>query len=332
MAQAASFADVALANVEREYPNKLDHVVGAALDVQAPRALHPAFYGSFDWHSCVHMHWLLARLRRLFPELPQQAAIAAVFDRHLDPESIAGECAYLARLEARAFERTYGWAWLLELAHELHRAADLDARRWSRALDPLATAFVQRFVDYLPQENYPLRAGIHHNSAFGLLFAYQYARAIGSTELEALCVERTRAWYLNDREAPATWEPSGADFLSPALIEAHLVCQVLPSGDFAEWLDGFLPAIAAREPAALFVPAVVADRDDPFTVHLDGLNFSRAWCYRTIARALPGNDGRISIINDAASVHVAAGLAGLAADDYMSKHWLATFATLALTN
>lgn len=158
------------------------------------------------------MHWLLARLRRLFPALSQRAAIAAVFDRHLTPDTIAGECAYLARPEARAFERTYGWAWLLELAHELQRAADPDARRWSRVLDPLARAFVQRYLDYLPQETYPLRMGIHPNSAFGLQFAFEYARAIGMAELEALCIERTRAWYLNDRDAPAAWEPSGSDF------------------------------------------------------------------------------------------------------------------------
>lgn len=330
-AQAARFADVALANVECEYPNKLDHVMGGAHDVQTPRALHPAFYGSFDWHSCVHMHWLLARLRRLFPALSQRAAIAAVFDRHLTPDTIAGECAYLARPEARAFERTYGWAWLLELAHELQRAADPDARRWSRVLDPLARAFVQRYLDYLPQETYPLRMGIHPNSAFGLQFAFEYARAIGMAELEALCIERTRAWYLNDRDAPAAWEPSGSDFLSPALIEAQLVCRVLPAGDFAEWLRAFLPGIPAREPASLFVPAAVSDRTDPFTVHLDGLNFSRAWCWRAIAGALPAGDARIPILNEAASAHVAAGAVGLSTNDYMSKHWLPSFATLALT-
>jgi len=330
-AQAVSFADVALANVEREYPNKLDHVMGATHDVLAPRTLHPAFFGSFDWHSCVHMHWLLVRLRRLFPELPQRAAIEAVFDRHLTPVTIAGECAYLARPEARAFERTYGWAWLLELAHELQRAADIDARRWSRALDPLVRAVAQRYLDYLPQEIYPLRTGIHPNSAFGLLFAFEYARASGFAELEAVCIDRTRAWYLNDRDAPAGWEPSGADFLSPVLIEAQLVCRVLPAGDFAAWLGAFLPGIPAREPASLFAPAALADRSDPFAVHLDGLNFSRAWCWRAIAGALPLDDARIPIMHEAASVHIAAGDDGFSSNDYMSRHWLATFATLALT-
>jgi hypothetical protein len=329
--RAASFADIALANVVREFPNKLDHVMGSADDARRPRDLHPAFYGSFDWHSCVHMHWLLARVRRLFPGLRQRGAIDALFDTHLAPANIAAECAYLVRPASCGFERTYGWAWLLELATELHRGTDAESRRWATTLEPLARAFVRRYLDYLPRQHHPLRAGLHPNSAFGLTFALDHARAVGETSLETLCVERARTWFGGDRDAPAAWEPSGTDFLSPSLIEAELMRRVLPQPEFAAWLDGFLPVLGRREPATLFTPAEVADRSDPFIVHLDGLNFSRAWCLRGIASALAGSDPRVPLLRDAAAAHVKAGELGLAGGDYMGEHWLATFATLAST-
>ena len=329
--RAASFADNALANVVREFPNKMDHVMGAAGDARRPRDLHPAFYGSFDWHSCVHMHWLLARVRRIIPDLPQRKAIEDLFDDHLSPPNIAAECAYLARPESRSFERTYGWAWLLELATELRRGSDAASSRWCAALEPLVDIFVRRYVDYLPNQQYPLRAGLHPNSAFGLLFALDHARATGESALEALCVERARAWFAGDTDAPVAWEPSGADFLSPALVEAELMRRVLPQREFAAWLEAFLPTLARGEPASVFTPAEVTDRGDPFIVHLDGLNFSRAWCFCGIASGLSRSDSRAAILRRASVVHLEAGMAALGQGDYMSEHWLATFATLALT-
>jgi hypothetical protein len=328
---AESLAQIALANVVREYPGKPDHVLGGPHDVRNPRALHPAFYGSFDWHSCVHMHWLLARLRRLVPELTQRASIADVFDRHLTEINISAECAYLARPEARSFERAYGCAWLLELVHELGTAEDADAARWHHVLAPLAQAFVARFIDYLPRQRYPLRHGLHANSAFALAFALDYARAERCEALAELIANTALRWFGNDRNAPAAWEPSGADFLSPSLMEADLMRRVLTSGEFAIWLANFLPGIAAKEPASVFTPAQVDDRSDPYLVHLDGLNFSRAWCLAGIARSLPPTDARVKPLHDAATAHVAAGMAGLASGDYVGTHWLATFAVLALS-
>jgi Protein of unknown function (DUF2891) len=326
---ATRFADVALANVVREFPNKLDHVMDGAADVRRPRELHPVFYGSFDFHSCVHMHWLLARLRRLHPDLPQRAAIAALFDQHLTATGIAQECAYVERPASRSFTRTYGWAWCLELAHELQRAGDADAQRWSARLAPLARAFVVRYLDYLPIQRYPLRTGLHPNSAFGLLFALDYARAAGEQALTTLCADTARAWFATDRDAPAQWEPSGADFLSPVLVEAMLMHRVLGQDAFADWLTDFLPGLVQRAPSALFDPAEVSDRGDPFIVHLDGLNLSRAWCFDGIAAALPSADPRAAILRTAAARHRAAGMAGIASGDYMGEHWLATFALLA---
>jgi Protein of unknown function (DUF2891) len=326
---ASRFADLALANVGREYPAKLDHVLAGDEDARPPRTLHPAFHGSFDWHSCVHAHWLLARVRRLVPALPGCAAIDALFDRRLTPAAIAGECAYLARPEARTFERTYGWAWLLALARELLRAPD--AGRWSGALAPLANAFVRRYEAYLPRQQYPIRSGLHANSAFGLAFALDYARGTGEHALAAACVDAANRWFAADRNAPAGWEPSGADFLSPALMEANLIRRVLAPDRFADWLHTFLPGLADAAPATLFAPATVGDRADPQLVHLDGLNLSRAWCMREIAGALPGGDARAGVLRAAADAHFAAGMAGLDGGEYAGTHWLATFALLAAT-
>jgi hypothetical protein len=330
-AQASTFARLALANVEREFPNKLDHVMAGPADVAPPRALHPAFFGSFDWHSCVHAHWLLVRLLKTYPDLPEASAIRAALDATLTAANLEAEATYLQRPESRAFERSYGWAWLLKLAAELAGWNDADAHRGSRNLVPLAYAVSERFVDWLADANYPIRHGVHTNTAFALAFALDYARDCDSEVLGAVAEAKARAWYVADVDAPAEWEPSGADFLSPVLIEADLMRRILDAGEFRDWLARFLPGIERREPATLFDPAVVSNRSDPYIVHLDGLNLSRAWCWRAIARALPPDDPRAMIASAAADAHCAAGMAGVSSGEYVGDHWLATFAVLALT-
>jgi len=327
---ARRFAAIALANIAVEYPAKLDHVLASAADAVAPSALHPAFHGSYDWHSCVHMHWLLARIRRGFPDLDCRRDIDASFAQRLAPAAIAREVAYLARPHGQSFERTYGWAWLLKLALELSLHDDPAGRGHARALQPLADAFVQRYLTYLPRAGYAIRHGMHANSAFGLAFALDYARAADHVDLGRQCTTSALAWFGDDRDAPARWEPSGADFLSPCLMEAALMRRVLDSSAFARWLDGFLPELDAGEPRTLLTPVSVADRSDPQIVHLDGLNLSRAWCLADIAAALPDGDPRIRVLRDAADTHLAAGWQGLASDDYAGGHWLASFAMLAL--
>jgi len=330
-ALASRFAAIALDNVVREYPNKLDHVMNGDADVSSPRELHPAFYGSFDWHSCVHMHWLLARLLRIVGDLPQAEAIAATFDSHLSREAIAGEVSYLGRASTQTFERTYGWAWLLKLAEELDRGSDERFPVWQANLAPLADAFVARYLDWLPRAAHPLRIGMHANTAFGLAFALDYARSVGETALAPACEAKALDWYASDRDYPAAWEPSGADFFSPALIEADLMRRVLPSDAFSDWLGAFLPGLADGAPATLFKPAIPTDRSDGQIVHLDGLNLSRAWCFAGIAAALPPADRRVRVARQAHDAHLATGLQGVESVDYMGAHWLATFATLALT-
>ena len=330
-ALASRFASLALENVKREYPNKLDHVMNGDTDVASPQALHPAFYGSYDWHSCVHMHWLLARLLRIVDELPQAAAITATFGSHLSREAIAGEVSYLGRASTQTFERTYGWAWLLKLAEELGRGESGHFRVWQANLAPLADAFVGRYLDWLPRAAHPLRTGLHANSAFGLAFALDYARTAGEERLAFACESKARDWYANDRDYPAAWEPSGSDFFSPALIEADLMRRVLAPDAFADWLGAFLPRLAERLPASLFEAAIPTDRSDGQIVHLDGLNLSRAWCLAGIAATLPNADPRAQVARAAAEAHLAAGLQGVQSGDYMGAHWLASFAVLAIT-
>jgi hypothetical protein len=324
---AARFAGLALGHVGREFPNKLDHVMAGPEDAKTPRELHPIFYGSFDWHSCVHGWWLLARVLRLFPTLSWSTEIADRLDVAFTEESVAGELAYLQRPLSRGFERPYGWAWLLALQAELELNPD---RRWAEILRPLAQAFADRFRAFLPLADYPVRAGTHLNTAFALALALDYARGCADPDLEALLVERARRWYLADRACQA-WEPSGDDFLSPALIEAACLRRALPGAAFAGWFDAFLPRLAEREPAVLFEPARVSDRTDGKIAHLDGLNLSRAWCWRALARALDEADPRRAVAEDAAARHLDAGLPHIAGD-YMGEHWLATYALLALTD
>lgn len=326
---ASRFARLALAHVAREWPNHLfGHVMSGPEHVRAPRELHPVFYGSFDWHSAVHGHWLLLRALRRHPTLPEAAGIRLHMDAHLTPERVAGEVAYLAQPLRATFERPYGWAWLLALDAELRRHDTDDGRRWQRALDPLARAFADRFRGFLPKATYPIRVGTHYNTAFAVRLALDWCDAAGDAALAALLRETAERWYGDDADCQA-WEPGGDDFLSSALMEAECMRAVLPPPRWLAWLDRFLPRLAGGEPATLFAPAGVSDRTDGKIAHLDGLNLSRAWCWRAIAAALPLGDPRRERALDAAAVHLAHGLPHVAGD-YMGEHWLATFAVLAL--
>jgi hypothetical protein len=318
---AGRFADLALKCVDQEYPNKLDHVMNGAGEVRSPKALHPAFYGCFDWHSSVHGHWMLVRLLRMQPGMARVAEIRAVLDAHLSTERIAAEVAYLDQPNRKGFERTYGWAWLLKLAAELKDWNSPEARRWYAALRPLAERIASDYVAFLPKQTYPIRSGVHPNSAFGLELALDYAQAVRDAKLEAVILERARAWFEADRNGPLAWEPGGEDFLSPCLEEAALMARVLPPRSFPRWLAAFLPGLPGN-----LVPAVVSDRSDPRIVHLDGLNLSRARALFALARHLGPKDPRQAALQAAAERHAQASLPHLASGHYGGEHWLATFA------
>ena len=329
--EASHFASLALKCVQKEYPNKLDHVNNDAADVRSPRAMHGAFYGCFDWHSSVHGHWMLVHLLRLFPGMPNASEIRAALNANLDAKNISGEVAYLGQANRASFERTYGWAWLLKLAEELHSWNDEDGKRWAQNLQPLADALAEKYVSFLPKQTYPIRTGVHPNTAFGLAFALDYARAVGNQKLANLIVERSRTYYGHDRNYPAAWEPGGEDFFSPALIEADLMRRVMSQTEFAVWFRHFLPGATRGEPKALLQPAIVTDRTDPKLVHLDGLNLSRAWCMRSIAVALPRNDPARRVLARSALAHAKVTLPHVASGNYEGEHWLASFAVYLLT-
>jgi hypothetical protein len=325
-ATADRFAQIALGHVEREYPHKPGHVLAAATDLRSPRESHPVFFGSFDWHSCVHGYWMLARLLNRFSEMPAANEIRALFARKLTPEKIAGECVLYDRPMNRGFERPYGWGWLLKLAAELEAAED---NRFAEALRPLSDRIVAHFHEFLPVATYPVRVGTHYNTAFALRLAADYGDAVRDQIFIDLLRTTALRWYGKDQNCPAWGEPSGDDFLSSTLIEAECMRRLLPASDFADWFARFLPGLASGEPETLFAPAAVSDRSDGKIAHLDGLNLSRAWCWRSLAISVAETDARRTIMNAAADRHMEAALAHVAGD-YMGEHWLASFAVLAL--
>jgi hypothetical protein len=320
-AAASRFARLALKCVRQEYPNKPDHVMGGPGEVLSPKALHPAFYGCYDWHSSVHGHWMLVRLLRQFPQLPEAKEIRAVLDENLAEARIAAEVAYFHQPNRKSFERTYGWAWLLELSAELRGWDAPEAKRWASNLQPLADTVSAAYQNFLPRQTYPIRTGVHPNTAYGLSLALDYARVAADAKLEGLIVERARTYFGKDRAVPIEWEPGGEDFLSPALEEAALMAAVLPAKEFRGWLERFLPKLLA---GGKLEPAIVSDRTDPKIVHLDGLNLSRARTLSILAAAL--NDRRSKMLLDLADAHARASLPHIASGSYEGEHWLATFA------
>jgi hypothetical protein len=328
--QASVFAKLALKGIQKEYPNKPGDVLNAAADVVSPRSMHPAFYGSFDWHSAVHGHWMLVHLLRLFPDLAESGQIRAALNENLSALNLKTEADYFSRPNAGPYERPYGWAWLLKLALETHEWPDADAQKWSKNLQPLAAVIERRYIAYFPKQHYPIRTGVHQNTAFGLTLALDYARGTGRTELASVIAERSRAYYGHDVSIPAAWEPDGADFLSPSLTEADLMRRVLSQEEFKTWFDRYLPGLARGEPQNLLRPVEVTDRKDLQLVHLDGLNLSRAWCMRGIAAALP-HDAPRQVLLRAAARHESAGLSHVASGDYAGEHWLASFAVYLLS-
>ena len=317
---AERFAKLALACVHREYPNKLAHVLNGPADVKAPKALTPAFYGCYDWHSAVHGHWLLARLARLFPEAPFAAAAKKALGQSLTAKNLAAELKYYEAPGRVSFERPYGLAWLLQLGAELREWDDPEAKKWAAALAPLEKAAVQRVSAWVPKLTKPIRIGEHDQTAFALGLMIDWARVSGDREFERLLLARIEAWYGADKDCPLSWEPNGQDFLSPCLAEADLMRRVKSPEAYAQWLSAFLPKISVT-------PAEVTDRSDPKLAHLDGLNLSRAWMLEGMASGLPAGDARRDALAAAAKAHADAGLVAVTGEHYEGGHWLGSFAT-----
>ncbi len=315
-AVAARFMTIALGHVAREYPHKLDHVWTGDADATTPRQQHPIFFGSFDWHSCVHGWWTLLTCARAFPALPEAAAVRDLAMATFTPDKVAAEVEYLSRPSAAGFERPYGWAWLLTLHAEMlrHRQA------WAHALDPAAAVVARRLHAWLPRATYPVRTGAHGNTAFALIHAHAWATR-HDADLALALTATARRWYGRDHDAQV-WEPDGDAFLSPVLTEAHCMLRLVPKVEFAPWFEALLPELDEAEPAALFIPVATGGRDDSLR---HGINLARAWSWRALGVDLPLSH----VVHAAAERHLAAAMPHVAAGRE-GEHWLASFALLAL--
>jgi hypothetical protein len=325
-AQVIAFANLALKNIQTEYPNKPSNVVVDEASVRTPRQMHPAFYGCFDWHSSVHGHWMLVRLLKDYPKSASCSRIRETLEQNLSAKNLAGELAYFQEEQHKTFERMYGWAWYLRLVVELENWGDEQGKRWRENLRGLEELLISRTLDYLPKLSFPIRTGIHPDTGFALGQILDYARIVKHESLEAMIVQRSKEFYSGDVDYPANYEPSGQDFFSSGLNEADLMRRILPTQEFADWLDRFLPKLNDDDGGKLFVPALVSDPTDGYIVHLAGLNLSRAWCMQGIASSLPIGDPRIERLRLAAMEHADSGYGYVFSGHYEGDHWLATFA------
>lgn len=324
--QAERLASMPLKCMNQEFPNKLNQSLHSAEDLGTPKELHPAFYGCFDWHSALHGHWMLIKLVKLYPEMSLTDEIIQRVENNISKENILKELEYFKRPSEKSFERTYGWSWLLKLAHELHTWDHPAAKRMEANLQPLTDFIVEKYLDFLPRLTYPIRVGEHTNTAFGLVFPYDYAEAVGNDSLKNAVASRAKEYYLNDQDCPLSWEPSGFDFISPCLEEANLMRRVLSENEFENWAKSFLPNLL--NPNFQLEPAQVSDRTDGKLVHLDGLNFSRAWCLYGLAR----EGENFAHLKNIANQHIRFSLENVVGDSYEGGHWLASFAVYALTS
>ncbi len=324
LAKAEYLSGFAYSCIDREYPNKLGQVLGDDSYLAPPRELHPAFYGCFDWHSAVHGHWTLVSLLSMFPELPNADDIIKKLKANIAEEKIRQEMAFFDDEHNKTFQRTYGWAWLLKLDEALHNWDHAVSDELQPALEPLVHMIADKFIDFLDVLIYPIRVGEHPNTAFGMSFAYDWAEK-HYPELARKIEEKAVEYYLNDRRCPMSWEPGGFDFLSPCLQEASLMLKVLPEKEFEKWLKEFLPGFELN-PSKHLEPAVVTDASDGKLAHLDGLNFSRAWCLFEMAHAL--NNEKIMQLG---KKHFQYSFDKMDTEEYAGSHWLASFATYAMT-
>jgi hypothetical protein len=324
--EASRLAALPLKCMQKPYPNKLSQTLVDPSELQSPEMLHPAFYGCFDWHSSVHGHWMLVRLLKLFPDLPNAAQIREKLSGNLTKENVLKEVEYFSKPHEKSYERTYGWAWLLKLAEELKTWDDPLAHKLESNIQPLADKTVELYLDFLPKLNYPIRVGEHTNTAFGLAFAWDYARVTGNDSLRSLIEKRSRDFYFYDVDCPLTWEPGGYDFFSPCLEETDLMRRILTRSEFRIWLKRFLPTLS--DAGFLLEVGKVSDRTDGKLVHLDGLNFSRAWCLYGIAATLP----EYAHLKSLALKHILNSLPAITDGGYEGEHWLASFALLALVS
>ena len=325
---AKHFSELALHCIQTEFPNKLGHVIVDSTQVKRPIELHPTFYGCFDWHSSVHGHWMLIKILKTFPEISNSNEIISTINENITQENILNEIEYLNGKLHGSFERTYGWAWIFQLQNELDTWDNDYGKKWANNLRPLTNVLRDKMIEFLPKLTYPIRTGVHPNTAFALSFAYDYASESNDIEFKNAIITRRLYYYNSDKNYPAYLEPNGTDFFSPSLQEANLMRRILDAKEFDKWFNEFMPSITNN----LLKPVIVSDRDDLSIVHLDGLNISRAWCMLGISNSLPNSNPKKTILLQTAKLHLNDALKNVASGSYAGEHWLASFAVYALSN
>ncbi|UKJ08981.1 DUF2891 domain-containing protein [Solitalea lacus] len=328
---ASKLAAMPLHCIKTEWPNKTSHTSDTITDhVLLPHQIHPSFYGCLDWHSSVHGHWMLVKLLKIYPDLPERAKIIEVLNNSFQAEKIEMEAQYFSKYKtSKIFERTYGWAWLLKLDQELYTWDDPLGKKWYASLQPLTQTIKELWTAYLPKQTYPNRTGVHPNTAFGLVFALDWANTLKQTEFAEVIKKRSKDYYLNNQNTPAYLEPDGTDFLSPSLEIADLMHRVLPNDKFVAWFNKFYTKEGIANIATL---PVVSDRTDYQIVHLDGLSLSRAWCMKGIAKHLPVNHQYKKLFDTSANKFLKSTLPHVISGNYGGDHWLASFAVYSIFN
>jgi len=326
------FALLSLDCVDRQYPNKPGDVLEKDEDLLTPKALHPAFFGCFDWHSAVHGHWALVKALKTYPDGNLAVNIRDALNRHLGREALEAEARYLERSASDTFERPYGYGWLLRLSAEVLTFDDPDAQAWSKNLEVLEGVIVSRVFEYFFKLSLPVREGTHQNSALALAHAYDYARAAKNDKLLVFLKKRGKDYYGDDAHCPMAFEPSGEDFISPCLAEADFMRRILTPGEFRAWIDAFLPIGDLQAWTSAVKTPEVLDRKDPKIGHLIGLMFQRAWAMKGIASVLDKNDPRRTLLVKSAAWHRRTGVGLMADSGYGGEHWLASFAIYLMTD
>ncbi|TRW24660.1 DUF2891 domain-containing protein [Flavobacterium zepuense] len=319
--RANGLAKLPLKCLQQEYPNKLSQLLADSTELAGPKKLHPAFYGCFDWHSSVHGHWSLVYLLKHFPNLENKQEIISKLKVNLSKENIQQEVAYLNKPHEKSYERTYGWAWVLKLQLELETSTKGYHKEMAVNLKPLTNIIIERYIEFLPKLNYPLRVGSHTNTAFGMALAWDYAVYANNLPLQNSLRDNALRLFKNDADCPFTWEPSGTDFLSPCMEEIAIMQRIMPEKEFLKWLKDFAKPLFDKN--YKWEPGKVSDRSDGHLVHLDGLNFSRAWNFYRLAKQYPKQLGHLRQLADA---HLNFSLPAIVDGNYEGEHWLASFA------
>lgn len=319
--QANHLATLPLKCLQQEYPNKLGQLLIDSTEIQSPKKLHPTFYGCFDWHSSVHGHWSLVYLLKKYPNLSNKEQIIQKLKTNLSKENIQVEIDYLNKKHEKSFERTYGWNWLLKLQLELETSNEPFAKELAQNLKPLSNIIIERYIEFLPKLLYPVRVGTHSNTAFGLTNAWDYAVFSKNEILQKSIKENAIRLFQKDENCPFNWEPSGTDFLSPCMEEMALMQRILPKNKFLSWLKKFAPNLFKKD--YKWEVARVSDRTDGHLVHLDGLNFSRAWNMYHLLNQYPNEFKHLKTLAD---YHLNFSLPSVVDGNYEGEHWLTSFA------